>query len=163
MLLWMVKLRQPRQLGLWGNNPALCTRPAGRFFHSLRWPDQSGGFGQSLPPCSSRLGELETCQAGLVKILSCKFILLAPISPRRGSLRTEAPGGPRLAKGPCEYTVTASRDLPGRSWVDWSCWGAHPGGWRPSSGFRAGGPGRQETGSRRPGRREAGGRQGQAG
>lgn len=84
---------------------------------SVRWPDQSGGFGQSLPPHSSRLGESETCQAGLVKILSCEFILLTPISPRWGSLRTEAPGGPRLAKWPCEYTVTAGRALPGAGWT----------------------------------------------
>lgn len=112
MLLVMVKLWHPGSLDH-GETTQLYAHGQPVLPLSLRWPDQSGGFGQFLPPCSSRLGESETCQAGLVKILSCKFMLLAPISSRRGSLRTEAPGGPRLAKGPCEYSVTAGRALPG--------------------------------------------------
>lgn len=125
---------------------------------SQRWPDQSGGFRQSLPPCSSRLGESETSQAGLVKILSCKLILLAPISPRWGSLRTEAPGDPRLAKWPCEYTVTAGRALPEAGWT--GVVGVLTMGARDPAQLQSRRP---ETGSRRPGRREAGGRDRQTG
>lgn len=116
MLAEMVKLRHPGSSD-YGETIQLYAHGQPVLPLSQKWPDQSGGFRQSLPPCSSRLGESETCQAGLVKILSCKFILLVPISPRWGSLRTEAPGGPRLAKWPCEYTVTAGRALLEPGWT----------------------------------------------
>lgn len=93
----------------------------------------------------------------MVKILSCKFLRLAPISPRWGSLRTEAPGGPRLAKWPCEYTVTAGRPLPGAGWtgvIGVLTMGAGDPAWVSE----------QEAGDRKQKAWEAGGgRQGQAG
>lgn len=86
----MVKLRHPSSLDS-GETIQLYAHGQPVLPLSLRWPDQLGRFGQSLPPCSSRLGESETCQAGLVKILSCKFILLCSYLSQVGITEDRGP------------------------------------------------------------------------